>query len=412
MTKILVIEDEVQVRENIQEILELEDFDILVAENGRIGVQLAKAEIPDLIICDIMMPELDGYGVLTALRQDWATATIPLIFLTAKADRSDMRQGMQLGADDYLIKPVTPAELLQAIATRLERQAAIIERYTNMKLGSSKRLALEVSLRHALEREEFQVYYQPRVDLQTGEIISAEALLRWNHPERGLVLPAEFIPIAEETGLIIPIGEWVLRTACVQAKAWQVAHLAPIQVAVNLSARQLIQNNLTKKIFQILTEKNLEHNFLELEITESLLMQDAENASKTLRELRSIGVSISIDDFGAGYSSLNYLHKFQFDTLKIDRSFIRNIANNPENAVITKAMIQMAHGLNLKVIAEGVETEAELAFLCQQQCNAIQGYLFSRPVPAAEFEMLLTAGKQLRIPTSTARGRPLYCASD
>ncbi len=222
--------------------------------------------------------------------------------------------------------------------------------------------------------------------------------MRWNHPQWGLVSPAEFIPLAEENGLIIPIGEWVLRTACVQAKAWQIKHLAPLKVAVNLSARQVVKQNLSKRIVEILTETGLKPQFLELEITETLLMQDTETAIKTLSELKAIGVDISIDDFGIGYSSLNYLKKFPFDILKVDRCFVSNIASNTENAVITKAIIQMAHDLNLKVIAEGVETEAELTFLCQQQCNAMQGYLFSRPIPAAEFEMLLTAGKQLRMP--------------
>jgi diguanylate cyclase (GGDEF)-like protein len=520
------------------------------------------------------MPELDGYGVLTQLQQDVTTAAIPFIFLTAKAERSALRQGIELGADDYLTKPFTPAELLRAITVRLKKRATVTQYYTNqikqaeagldylvhydslthlpnqrllqkqfnqiqaqlngqaqllpllligldqfsqineafghafsnlllkavaerlvtwvkglghpintlaclnteqftlllkpmqcqqdaakmaqtilgllaqpfelnghkvfitasigitlypndsgefcslatnaemamnrakqrggnhyqfytpdMQVSPFERLALEASLRHALERSEFQVYYQPQVDLKTGQIISAEALVRWCHPEHGLISPAKFIPLAEATGLIVPLGEWVLRTACTQAKAWQLANFVPLQVAVNLSVRQFNQPNLSQKVARILQETGLEPQFLDLELTESMLMQDTEAAIKTMIELKALGISISIDDFGIGYSSLSYLQKFCFDTLKIDQCFVRNIDSNPGNAAITAAVTQMAHSLNLKVIAEGVETELELACLRQQQCDAMQGYLFSRPILAIEFEKLLATAK-------------------
>ncbi|MBW4574021.1 MAG: EAL domain-containing protein [Aphanothece sp. CMT-3BRIN-NPC111] len=578
MTKILVIEDEKSVRENILEVLDAEGFEAVGAENGRIGVQLASEHIPHLILCDVMMPEIDGYGVLEALRQDPATATIPFIFMTAKATKADLRQGMELGADDYLTKPFTISELLGAIATRLRKQAAIQDNYnttlnkatetlnylvhydsltnlpnaqllrerlcqvltqanpnqqivpilcigldrfnrinnsmgfafgdlllkavaerlttciggndtlgrlntdqfaiilvtinqkqdaanfaqiildvlsqpfkvngyevfitasigiafysgdsggidTSLKqadgamhdakrqggnnyqfytnkinLVSSDPLALEADLRHVLERAELEVYYQPQVNLCTGQIVGAEALLRWHHPERGMVSPATFIPLAEETGLIIPIGEWVLRTACAQTKAWQTVGFSYLRVAVNLSAYQFNQPNLIEKIDQILAETNFNPELLELELTESIIVHNPEAAIEIFNELKLLKIQISIDDFGTGYSSLGYLQQFPFDILKIDQCFVRNITHNTKNAIITTALIQLAHGLNLKVIAEGVETEAEQAFLCQHNCDAMQGYLFSRPLPAAEFEKLLIEGK--RLPTQMSR---------
>ncbi|MDP8965696.1 MAG: EAL domain-containing protein [Cyanobacteriota bacterium] len=575
MKKILVIEDEEFVRENILELLDAEGFDVFGAQNGHIGVDLAKAKMPDLILCDVMMPGLDGYGVLTTIRQDPLMAAIPFIFLTAKAAKADFRQGMELGADDYITKPFTRAELLGAIGTRLKKQAAVEELYhielqqakaqldylihndslTNLpnrlslrerfkqvqptdsnneqlvtvlcvgidrfnqindnlghavgdlliksvaerlsacvgnqntvarlnadqfaiilatvehkkeagnvaqtlldslsqtfrlagqeifitaslgiavyprdggeveellnhaniamakakqqggdqyeyytpayNIGSADRLVLQSSLRYALERQELVVYYQPQVNLQTGEIVGAEALVRWQHPERGLVSPDKFIPIAEETGLIVPIGEWVLHTACKQVKLWQTEGFPSLRVAVNLSSRQFSQIDLRHQLVQILIATGLDPKYIELELTESMLVQNTEVAIRRLNALKALGVTIAIDDFGTGYSSLSYLQQFPFDILKIDRCFIRNITENANNAAITKAIIEMAKSLNLKLIAEGVETEAELSFVCQHQCDGMQGYLFSRPIPAPEFHQLLMAGKRLLLP--------------
>ncbi|MBD1905609.1 EAL domain-containing protein [Funiculus sociatus GB2-A5] len=601
MKKILVIEDEEFVRYNILELLEAENFDATGAENGLIGVQMARAIGPDLIICDVMMPELDGYGVLKTLRQDPMTATIPFIFLSAKAERGDLRQGMELGADDYVTKPCTPDELLGAIAARLKRQTAITQPYTvalrqaaerlnhllyydnitnlpnrlllrerfsqiidsrergreldgfrsseelestfspvsqipisessfqnwvpllylgldrfnrineglgnqnsdrlikkiaeritaclskqdtiarlnadqfviilatlsqrqmvasvaqaivssinesftlesgevflsasigiafyprngqdldslmkkasaamfytqklqgnnyqfytpDINVGSSEELELEASLRRALEQKEFQVYYQPIVNLSCGKIIGAEALVRWQHPVRGMVSPAEFIPLAEETGLIVPLGEWVLQTACAQAQRWRDSGFSSFRVSVNLSGRQFSQPELSQRIVQILESVGVHPTTLGLELTESILVENATGAIATLNELKQLGIDIAIDDFGTGYASLSYLKQFPFDTLKIDRSFVSDVTSDAQNQAIMTAVIQLAHNLNLKVTAEGVETEAELAFLSQQQCDAMQGYLFSRPIPAAEMETMLFRGKRL-----------------
>lgn len=401
MKKILVIEDEQIIRENILKLLKAEGFDVTGAENGAQGLNAAVSNLPDVIICDVMMPELDGYGVLMALRSNPVTATLPFVFLTGKAERSEMRQGMELGADDYLTKPFTKAELVGAISSRLKKQEAVAEQYNTLRSQScaliqdaaDKLEQIKTSFCDALQREEFQVYYQPQVNIQTGKIMSAEALIRWLHPEKGLISPAQFIPSAEATGFIVQLGEWVLQTACRQMQVWQNSGFSGLRVAVNLSARQFHQPDLSSRVAQILAEIGLEPSSLELELTESLMVEDAPSAIATLQQLKSLGVSISIDDFGTGYSSLSYLAQYPFDTLKIDRCFISNITHGCTNAAIVKAIIQMAHSLCLEVIAEGVETEAEKDFLGRYKCDTMQGYLFSPPLPAGDFEQLLVAGK-------------------
>jgi diguanylate cyclase (GGDEF)-like protein len=598
MKKILVIEDEELVRNNILEILDTVDFRVIGACNGGEGVQLAEDHLPDLILCDVMMPELDGYGVLAALRNNPVTATIPFIFLTAKGDKTDIRQGMNLGADDYLTKPFRRKELLGAIEARLIKHDTLYQGYAreqsrtgapvptmqperpdsiyydrltnlpnqllvreqfeplrdrihqkggwisilsigldrfkriNQNLGhdfgdrllmevalrlsqcvrpgdilarlhtdqfaivlasgsdqgdrptlsdprdysaistakpmpeaiaqpildrltqlfclqnreifitasigisiypqdgedvdqlmknagvamsyakqlggnqyqsytptllieSLDDLTLETNLRYAVERQELQLYYQPIVGLKQGKIVGAEALVRWHHPQQGMIPPVKFIPLAEQTGLIAPIGEWVLQTACNQTKSWQAEGLPPVRVAVNLSFRQFNQVDLSDRLVRILDESGLDPSYLELELTESILVQNVDLTISKLNELKAMGVKISLDDFGTGYSSLSYLQQFPFDLLKIDRCFVQDINTNPTNAALTNAIIQMAHSLNLKVIAEGVETREELAILYENECDNIQGYLFSRPVNAEDFKRMLQEGKHL-----------------
>lgn len=571
MANILVIEDNLEIQSIVSEVLENEGFKTLVTDNGSKGLQLAQQYHPDLIISDLMLPELDGYGILQALRQDKSTDTIPLIFLTAKTDRTSYRKGMELGADDYISKPFTQDELLKAIHIRLNRQAKILNRcqtqirqlkeeliFTNnhdsltqlpnwqflqwqfnqictqaqppnllpllligidqfnwmrsnlgyaysqaiiqavalhlqcqvdslqlplatlgrleadqfallpgdfkhstdiAKLAQSiidsfeqpltlkdqsvsisasigiglyphdtqdidmlvsnarvamnhgkqqgghhyqfyadvgqvdaaEQIAIASELPRAIKQGEFQLYYQPQVDLRTGQVIGAEALVRWYHPEWGIVSPGKFIAIAEETGLIIPLGEWVLRTACQQAKDWYQRLSSQLKVAVNLSAHQFDQPDLTQTILQVLADTDLAPECLEIELTESMLMRDTAAAIQTMQNLKAIGISLSIDDFGTGYSSLSYLQQLPFDTLKIDRCFVSNIDTNHANAAITSAVISMAHDLQLKVIGEGVETTAEREFLSQHHCDGMQGYLISPPIPAPKFESLITS---------------------
>ncbi|MEB3308950.1 MAG: EAL domain-containing protein [Snowella sp.] len=588
MTTILIIEDETAIRELISELLSIEDFNVVEAMNGKEGVAIAQSVFIDLIICDVMMPELDGYGVLAALQENPKTATIPFIFLTAKGTKQDIRYGMNLGADDYLIKPFTNDELLDAINVRLKKQGIVYQQYLNKldqtkeqlnhffnhdpltnlpnqlslrdsfekiivaheanptpsllltgepnptfaliilsferfsrvndylgyeggnyvlkeaaerirqvvgsqgiinrlnsnefvilfnplspenSLGSTRSLqehitpfaknllqafldpfiieaqeivcpiilgiafyathgktleqllqcaikakesikhqggnlyqvyhpslvktsphnalSIERDLRHALENDEFVVYYQPQINAKTRQIVGAEALIRWQHPQEGRIPPYVFIPVAEESGLIQDIGEWVLHKACEQLKHWTQLGLPSIRVAINLSARQFKQANLAHWLSQLLKAQAIEPGQIELELTESIVVDNITCSIEQLTQLKNLGVHVAMDDFGTGYSSLSYLQQFPFDILKIDQCFVRNIHQNAKNAAITKAIIEMAHQLNLRVVAEGVETIEELNFVKDNNCDEIQGYFFSPPIPAEALTQLL-----------------------
>ena len=258
-----------------------------------------------------------------------------------------------------------------------------------------ERLSLENELHDALKRGELLLHYQPQVALHNGHIIGVEALLRWQNPNRGLVSPAKFIPIAEESGLIVPIGEWVLRTACTQNQVWQADGLPPLKMAVNMSARQFKQQNLVEMVTQVLKATRLEPNYLELELTESLIMENVQQAITILQQFHDMGISLSVDDFGTGYSSLSYLQRFPIHALKIDQSFVRDLVFNSDDAEITKAIISLAHNLQLSVIAEGVETQEQFDYLKANGCDEIQGYYFSRPLPGDTLTKLLQEGHNL-----------------
>ncbi|MEO7137534.1 MAG: EAL domain-containing protein [Gemmatimonadales bacterium] len=274
----------------------------------------------------------------------------------------------------------------------------------SMTTTALQRLTLENDLRRALDRNEFEVHFQPIVDAYTGTVVGAEALLRWRHPELGLLLPSEFIPIAEENGLIVPMGEWILQAACVQNRAWQDAGLPRIRVGVNLSSRQL-KRRLTDTVSHSLQLSGLEPRYLSLELTESVLVNHHKEGTEALHALRAMGIHLAVDDFGTGYSSFSYLKHFPLDTLKIDRSFIREIAIHPDDAAITTAIIAMGHALGLRVIAEGVETEAHLSLLQKQGCDEIQGYLVGRPVPAERFEEHLARKRGAAAPSARRQAR-------
>ena len=250
-------------------------------------------------------------------------------------------------------------------------------------------LAIKENLRYALSQQELSIHYQPRIEIATGNLVAVEALLRWRSPKLGVVCPAEFIPIAEEANLINSIGEWVLYNACLQNKQWQQEGIAPIKMSVNLSASQFRQENLIEIVDRTLRDTNLDVACLELEITESLLMENVEQAIATLQQLQQKGIAIALDDFGTGYSSLSYLQKLPLNTLKIDRSFVTNIASNPSDAAISKAIVSLARSLELNVTAEGVETKEQLAFLQNQGCDEVQGYYFSRPLSSDRFKDFL-----------------------
>jgi diguanylate cyclase len=584
---VLVVEDEANLRENLVDLLMREGFDAVGAATGEAGLAQVKQQQPALILCDIKMAGMSGYDLLQELRHDPETANLPFIFLSGQASRSQIRQGMNLGADDYLPKPFQPEELIQAIHSRLQRQvtrlpstpasapasspvATIVnqpshsappnaqnailqtanpphDRLTNLpnramlpellqttldrareyncftallslnimrfsginaaygfsfgdrvlhefarrlqtlvgdqgfvirtngdefavildnlsweeealdwaeqiwRLGSApwpvdgrridlqlaiggtyvqhgqstpeqlllqadtarrscekwggqvpylfhdstlaaqsvEQRLLETDLARAIHQGEFQIHYQPQITLPQGQITGVEALLRWRHPYRGMVSPDRFITIAEEMGLILPIGEWVLRMACLEAKRWQDLASTPLKLSVNLSIRQLQQEDLADQITRILQAVDLHPCQLTLELTETNLMADIEQGIQTLQALRQLGIKIAIDDFGKGYSSLHYLSRLPIDILKIDQSFVRRLPDDSQAIAISNAIINLAHELNLDIIAEGVETERQVTWLRDHGCHIMQGHLYSPALPTEDFARLL-----------------------
>lgn len=571
MKKILVVEDETAIRSNLQILLRVEGYEVITAENGLAGRIAALEHQPDLIISDIMMPELDGLELLAALRSEALTMHTPVILLTARTERQDFRQGMSLGADDYIPKPFERQELLNAIRTQLEKHAwrrqstarlasqaqrllhydkltglpnlallkerlqvaiasarsqtlglAIIligldgfsrindslgrvqgdellrqagqrlrqhleqtfiagvhdslarpesdvfallvseladpaevmeralalselfsqpyvtaagEQFVGASLGISfypgdgsdgealltaagtalraaksagggqtrcyeqtmnveanERLTLHNDLFRALERGEISLFYQPQVALQGGQVVGFEALMRWQHPTRGFVSPASFIPIAEVGGHILQLGAWAIDEACRQLAEWRERGYAPVRVAVNLSARQFLQPGLTDCVAAALTRHQVAPACLELEITEGTAMQNGEGTIDIMHKLKQLGVKLALDDFGTGYSSLAYLKRFPLDVLKIDQAFVRNLLTDPGDAAIVRAVVALASSFGMSVIAEGVEQTEQLAFLNTLACAEYQGFLFSKPLPAAEAERFLVKG--------------------
>lgn len=332
--------------------------------------------------------------VVTLAKKILATLNQPVTI-----EGHEVRSGASLGITMYPSDSTNVEQLIEYADTAMfqAQQAANSYHFYSAELNTNlrERLALENELYNALQQGELLLYYQPQVSLHSGQIIGVETLLRWQNPQRGFVSPAKFIPIAEETGLIIPIGEWVLRTACAQNQAWQNAGLPPLKVAVNISARQFKLLNLVDIVAQALAETGLAPQYLELELTESLMIENIQQTVSHLQKLHDMGVTLSVDDFGTGYSSLNYLKRFPIHTLKIDQSFIRDLVVDSDDAAITEAIISLAHSLNLSVIAEGVESYEQLAYLHKNQCDEIQGYYFSRPIPADALTQILQEGRTL-----------------
>jgi EAL domain-containing protein (putative c-di-GMP-specific phosphodiesterase class I)/CheY-like chemotaxis protein len=407
--QILIVEDEFLLAADISNKLQRLGYRVLASVfTGQEAIEQAKAQ-PDLIFMDIKLKGgMDGIETATKIRELYH---IPVVYLTSYADDETLERAEQTGCYGYIIKPCDERELKAIIKIALKKHQELSELAVklnplnaNNSIGYShywktyansfnsvdrELIALNTDLDLAIERNELQLYYQPKVSLKTGKVIGAEALLRWNHPTRGMVSPSLFIMLAEKTNSIQKIGEWVLDRACKQMRVWQSMSLDMERMAINLSACQLDRQDLNECLLGIIESSNLDPCYLELELTESSLVKDPEKTSAQLDFFRSLGIKISIDDFGKGYSSLSYIQQFPFDTLKIDSSFIKEIQQNSRNATIATSLIQMAHRLDLDVIAEGVETQAELAFLVRHQCDAIQGYLFSPPLPSDKFEQLL-----------------------
>jgi diguanylate cyclase (GGDEF)-like protein len=329
----------------------------------------------------------DFYSTDTALRR--TRSILQLFEKPVMVDGNEYHLTLGIGMAIFPYDGESPQEIIQNADTALhsaKEQGIELNRYAHaMQMKAQERLQLENDLRKALARGQFYLVYQPQVNLQSGLIVGMEALVRWQHPQRGSVSPAEFIPLAEESGLIVPLGEWVLRQACAQNKLWQEAGYRKLCVSVNLSMRQFRHSHLLESINSILRETGLEPVWLELEITESMTF-DKDRAFEQLHKIKEIGVHISIDDFGTGYSSLHYLKDLPIDRLKIDRSFVNEIMEDSNNAAIVSTITSMAHHLQLKVTAEGVENEEQMMFLRNQHCHEAQGYFFGKPIEAADFE--------------------------
>jgi diguanylate cyclase len=298
--------------------------------------------------------------------------------------------GIAMYPDDGVTMQALLAHADAAMYSAKQHGRGSFRRYApGMDAGTEERVQLESDLHNAVTQGQFELYYQPKVDTRTGEVRSAEALIRWVHPTRGIVSPAEFIPLAEECGLIGTIGEWVIREACRQTRAWQLSGVPTLRVSVNLSASQFRDSGLVDSIRSALDDAGLQARYLEVELTESAVMSDPEKSIAILEQLSAMGVLVSVDDFGTGYSSMSYLRRFPIDKLKIDRVFIDEIVSRQEDASIVRAIVSLAHSLRLKVVAEGVESPAQLDFLKNAGCDEYQGYHFSRPLPAADFERLI-----------------------
>lgn len=337
-----------------------------------------------------LFPRLTHMGEASMLASQIIESIKPAI----QVESTELHVACSLGIAIFPFDGRTPETLLKNADTALYRGKAggrnTFQFYTpDMNAMSLARLGLENHLRKALEREELVLYYQPQYDLESGRIVGLEALLRWHHPEKGLLQPDLFIPLAEETGLVEEIGEWVVEAACQQNRSWQKAGLPPVKIAVNLSARNFYRPDLDGFIGRMLEENGVQSDCLEVEITESIIMQNVTETIDKVHKLRLIGVKTSIDDFGTGYSSLSYLKQFPIHALKIDRSFIRDLMVSPGDAAIVSAIISIAQKLDLDVVAEGVETEDQLQYLRDLHCQKVQGFLFSKPLPAAAIEELL-----------------------
>ncbi len=332
-----------------------------------------------------------------------ATRTIETLQAPVRIAGIDVHTSPSIGIAIYPTDGASIEALLAhadaAMYSAKQRGRGNVQRYApGMQAGTEDQVQLESDLHSAVALNQFQLYYQPKVDTLSGAVRSAEALIRWVHPKRGVVSPAQFIPLAEECGLIGPIGEWVIREACRQARAWQDDGVPSLRVSVNLSASQFRDSGLVDNIRHALDEAGLEARYLEVELTESAVMSDPEESIAILEQLSKMGVLVSVDDFGTGYSSMSYLRRFPIDKLKIDRVFINEIVSRPEDASIVRAIVSLAHSLRLKVVAEGVETPAQLEFLRSAGCDEYQGYHFSRPLPAADFERLIRESQGLDTP--------------
>ena len=406
--RILIVEYELSTAQNLSNKLKQLGYNVIgIATSGKEAIQAAANEAPDLILMDVMIQGgIDGIQAATEIFKNY---NIPVIYLTACASDETIQRAEDSGAYGYILKPFRTKELDATIRVSIRKHSQRNEILESLHIAeklsmqlqheiqktslyisiSAQEAALEFDLCKALEGNQFQIYYQPLINLETHKIIGTEALLRWNHPNIGMIPPDMFIPIAERKQLLGSIWKWVLHEACSQTKKWQEIHSIPIKLSVNLSPCQFRQDPVVSTVEEVLKRTGLQPELLTLEITETTLLDYSSIQIQTIHDLKTLGIQLSIDDFGIGYSSLNHLQQFPFDVLKIDRSFVQNSHQDSGKTAIIQAIIQLARSFDLNIIAEGVELQEEAHLLLRNNCNLAQGFLFSPPIPSQDFQTFL-----------------------
>ncbi|MBI4356268.1 MAG: EAL domain-containing protein [Gammaproteobacteria bacterium] len=381
---VFVVDDNEDVNESMRWLIEPVGYEVKTYSDPALFLKSAEFPKPSCIILDIRMPKINGLKLQEMLQE--RHVTVPIVFMTGHGDVPMTVRAMKMGAYEFLVKPVNSKVLLKTISKAVEKD---IEGRFKTKGEISRRKVLEEALRFAIERDELFLEYQPIYQTYTRRIIGFEALARWLPSKMPLVSPVEFIPIAEETGLIVPIGQWVLEKACTQYMTWQKEGHKNYRLSVNLSVHQIIQPHFLNEVLSAISKTGMSASNLELEVTETALITRLEEVQASLRELKALGVRISVDDFGMGYSSLGHLKDLSCDTLKIDKSFIQEIGKDENSAVIIQSVIALAHALGLAVVGEGVETEEQFNFLLMHNCHYVQGFYFSKPLSPQQLKSIL-----------------------
>ena len=371
--RILIVDDDPEIRDVLHEFLS-KKHSCAALDSADKALALLRVQTFDVIISDIRMTHMTGLEMLPHIAALAPNSVV--VMISGQRTIDSAIEAMRAGAFDYITNPIELSEVANVVERAVDRSRQLKARRANASVDAR---ALELS--EAIERDDLVVYYQPQFEIQSRRIVGAEALVRWQHPQLGLVPPADFIRLAEEVGSIVRIGERVLRTACAQTRLWQDAGAGAFRIAVNASPRQLREANFPNLVAEVLDETGLPAECLEIEVTETSLVENAESGIRTLARLREMGVRIAIDDFGTGYSSLGYLKRLPIHTVKLDASFVKDATNDPDDAALVMAIITLSHNLRKKVIAEGIEREDQLAFLRLLRCDEGQGYLFGAPAP-------------------------------